>query len=319
MPARKSSRTSPAKPAPRSAQPAPSEEIVDPIWLLKGLGLTLIAAIICAWLALCLLYYQGSWQLVLHHSPTVDVTPASAGIPFEEVRFDTAETGQPRLSGWWIPAAPDARYAYATVLYLHDGSGSLSAAVPTLKLLHTAGLNIFAMDYRGFGRSEHAGHPTSGTMTEDASASLTYLLTTRHLPASAIVLYGSGLGGSLAANLALGHADIPAVILDNPDPDPTATAIAAHPSGIVPIRLLYHEHFDIAGPLSTLRTPKLLIDGGPNARPTPGQLAQLENLFRTATSPHLAVSLPAQGFESPYEDTLARFLDQYLPTRPPAH
>ena len=88
---------------------------------------------------------------------------------------------------------------------------------------------------------------------------------------------------------------------------------------MVPIRLLYHEHFDIAGPLRSLATPKLLISGGPNARPTEAQLAQLQSLYRTAHSPSLDVALPAANDTSAYLGALTRFLDQYLPASVPGH
>ena len=329
MPPRRSSqKPAPTRTPPRPNHPPPQQaalEIVDPVWLAKAFGLTLLAAIVCAWLALCLLYYQGSWQLVLRPSKVIDRTPATLNIPFEDVRFDASETGQPRLTGWWIPASPatgpeqpqpPAKYASDTILYLHDGTGSLSAAVPTLALLHAAGINIFALDYRGFGHSDASSHPTSPTMAADASAALSYLISTRHIPADAIVPYGTGLGGSLAAGLARNHGDLPALIVDNPDPEPTRTAIAAHPSGIVPIRLLYHEHFEIAGPLSSLPTPKLLIAGGPNARASEEQVRQLQTLFRSAANPAISVILPTQDYAQAYTAALSRFLDQYLP---PAH
>ena len=296
--------------------------MVDPRWLLKALALTAVAGVFCAWLALCLLYYQGSWQLVLRPSKTVDTTPGALNIPFEEVRFDSSETGQPRLTGWWIAATPSegagafqstAKYAADTVLYLHDGTGSLSSAVPTLGLLHSAGINVFAVDYRGFGHSDASSHPTSETMVADSEATLSYLVETRHLTADRIVAYGTGLGASLAVSLAKNHGAMPAVIVDNPDPDPTRTAIAAHPARVVPIRLLYHEHFEVAGPLASLPTPKLLISGGPNARNSGREAGQVEALFRSAASPAISVVLPPADYKAAYGEALSRFLDQYLP------
>ncbi len=290
------------------------------MWLLKALGLAAVAAVICAWLALCLLYYLGSWRLVLHPSRTVDRSPASLDLPYEEIQFDATETGQPRLTGWWIPATPSApspqptgKYAADTILYLHDGSGSLASSLPTLALIHAVGINIFAIDYRGFGRSEGPGHPTSSTMSGDSSSALQYLLATRHIPAGAIIPYGQGLGASLAVELAKSHPDLPAVILDNPDPDPVATAVRAHPSHLVPIRLLYHENFEISAPLAALRTPKLLIVAGANGQGNGQTPAMVNALFRSAASPKFSVTLGEQNPDTAYHVALGRFLDQYLP------
>ncbi len=64
-------------------------DVVDPAWLLKALGITVVAAVICAYASLCLLYYQGGWQLLLHPSHEVGTTPANAGLGYSDVRFDS--------------------------------------------------------------------------------------------------------------------------------------------------------------------------------------------------------------------------------------
>jgi pimeloyl-ACP methyl ester carboxylesterase len=319
-------RKPPATPLVRP-QPKTTFEVVDPIWLAQALALSLIAALVCAWLTLCLLFRLGEWQLVLHPSRTIDRTPANLNLSYEPIRFDALETGQPRLTAWWLPAQstpqpgaqlsfqPIPKYAAFTVLYLHDGAGSLSATLPALARLHQAGLNIFAIDYRGFGQSDASDHPTEARMAQDTAAALTYLITTRHIPAQNIIPYGAGLGASLAANLAHAHPELPAIILDNPDPDPTATAIASHPSHLIPVRLLFHERFDIAAPLATLTTPKLLIIGGPNSTNTPTDIHALQTLSRHAASPTFTITLPPTNNEAIYQNTLTRFLDEYLPTR----
>ncbi|MGA1981428.1 MAG: alpha/beta hydrolase [Acidobacteriaceae bacterium] len=302
-------------------------EVVDPIWLVKALALSLIAAVICVYATLCLLVYQGEWQLVLHPVRAIDRTPASAGLDFEDVRFGAAETGQPRLTGWWIPAQtappPGAalslqtipKYADYTVLYLHDGSGSLSNTVPMIARLHQAGLNVFAIDYRGFGASDASMHPSDARMAEDAAAAFDYLTSTRHIRARNLIPYGSGLGAYPAVELAGAHPELPAVILDNPDPDPASTAAAWHPSHIIPVLLLFGKSFAIAGPLATLATPKLLIAGGPAAVSAARDINQLQAMFQQAASPRFAVTLPPADSENAYQAALSRFLDQYLSSR----
>jgi pimeloyl-ACP methyl ester carboxylesterase len=306
-------------PARSSAQSPPI--VVDPVWLAKALGVSLLVALLCVYATLCLLVYQGAWQLVLHPVTTVTDTPAKVGVNYKDVRFGAADTGQPRLTGWWIPAEstspssgqlslqPVPRYAGYTVLYLHDGSGSLQNTVPMLARLHSAGLNVFAIDYRGFGGSDNSAHPNDARMTEDTAAALDYLTSTRHIAARTIIPYGVGLGASMAANLALAHPELPAVILDNPDSDPAATAAAAYRSRLVPVRMLFGDSFDVSKPLATLATPKLLIAGGASA----ANAGQMESLFKNAASPKYTVELQSTDFEIAYQASLRRFLDQYLP------
>jgi pimeloyl-ACP methyl ester carboxylesterase len=291
-------------------QPKATVEVVDPVWLLKALGISFAAAVVCAWLTVCLLFYQGEWQLVLHPSRVVDRTPSSLGVGYEAVRFDAGETGEPRLTGWWAPALAGSKYGGLTVLYLHDGTGSLSATVPKVARLHAAGLAVFAFDYRGFGESDAAGHPTEARMEEDSAAALEYLAGTRHLAAGTVIVYGVGLGGSLAAGLARANPGIAALVVDNPDPDARATAVAAKPSRTVPVGLLFRERFEIAGALGVVKMPKLLIAGGPNFSGGAGRIEALQDLYRRAASPKFAVTLPVGGDDGEYRRAVLRFLDE---------
>ena len=149
-------------------------------------------------------------------------------------------------------------------------------------------------------------------MAEDAESALDYLSSTRHLPVRTILPYGTGLGAALATSLAAAHSELPAVVVDNPVPDPATAAEAAHPSRLVPVRLLFGHRFDIAGPIRKLSTPKLLIAGGPSSRK--GEQSSLQALFRDAASPKFAISLGSSNQPRDYEAALRRFLDQYVAT-----
>ena len=309
-------RSTPRKPlAPNRGTPP---ETVDPAWLIKALALCLVAALVCGYATLCFLYYQGAWQLILHPARTVARTPAAVGLPYTDVRFGASETGQPRLTAWWIPAEssnqPGAGYAAFTILYLHDGSGSLADTVPVLASLHRIGLNAFAIDYRGFGASDASVHPSEARMAQDAAAALDYLTATRHILARNIIPCGTGLGASLAANLARNHPDLRAIVLDNPDPDPLSSA--ARRSRFIPVRLLSGHPFDIARAISTLATPKLLIAGGSSFAGATRDPGNLQSLFQQAASPRFTVTLPPGNGEGAYQSTLSRFLDQYVPAQP---
>src|ERR1700753_1815494 len=104
-----------SKPArPISPQPAPPD-VVSPIWLVKAIALTIVAALFCGYLTLCLLFYQGQWQLVL--PPPPPRPPPTPTTPSELTRLGPDESATPQLPGWWIPAAPGSRYAPITILF----------------------------------------------------------------------------------------------------------------------------------------------------------------------------------------------------------
>ncbi len=284
-------------------------DLIDPRWILKALAIVLVVALLCAWGTLCLLWYQGQWQLVLHPSRTVATTPASLGLNFTELHFDDDATGLPQLNGWLIPASGSTTTPSApTALILHSADGSIgargsdSAALPRALLLHNAGLNVLLFDYRGYGRSV-GQHPTQTTMQQDADAALNFLISTQHLAPSQIILYGQGIGASLAVQLAAQHHDIPAIILDAPDGDLTDRVAHDPHSSLVPARLLFHEDFPLAQPLRTLTTPKLLISYT-NAQHPPTALAN-------AADPKTTIELPSPN-DPELLPAIQRFVDLYV-------
>lgn len=216
----------------------------------------LLAAIACAWLTLCLLYWQGSWQLLYHPKAAITRTPANAGLAFEQVHFAATETGVTQLTGWWLPA-PEARF---TVLYLHGADGNLSETVDTLASLHRKNLAVFAIDYRGYGQSQPSRpHPSEQQLRQDTEWALTWLTVTRNIPAKSIVVFGSGLGANVAAELAADHSELAGVILDQPSADATEPIFQDPRSRLVPARLLVSDRYDLFGPAARLQTRSLWI------------------------------------------------------------
>jgi pimeloyl-ACP methyl ester carboxylesterase len=236
---------------------APQNPLASGRWVLGALAGTLLLAVLCVYITFCLLFWQGQWQLVFKPSPTITATPASLGLTYDEIRFDATETGTLQLYGWWIPAQTGTPNA-ATLLVLHDGSGSLSDALPQLQTLQPLDLNIFAFDYRGFGKSMNI-HPSEKSTNADAEAAWRYLTETRHLAASTIVLDGAGLGAAIAAETARRHPQAPALILEDPRPPVLDSLQLDRSMHLLPIRLLFHDRFDPASTLAILRTPKLLL------------------------------------------------------------
>jgi pimeloyl-ACP methyl ester carboxylesterase len=274
------------------------------MWLVKAIAATIVAALFCGYLTFCLLFYQGQWQLVLHPTRTSSAPASIAGIPYELIHFGLDESATPQLAGWWIPSAPGARYAHTTILFLPGSDGSLADSIPTLASLHNIGLNVFAFDYRGYGQSTPT-RPSQLNMTSDADSALRYLTKSRAIPDSQIIPYGTGVGAALATELAADHTSVPGLVLDAPRADLLQIAQRDPRSRLIPISLLFHERFPLATPLSTLKTPKLLIS----------RTTSPDESFLHASDPKLTVELPSPS-ETLYSQTLTRFLDQYLPPAP---
>jgi len=292
------------KPNRRNAPQPKPPEVVSPAWLVKALALTIVAALFCGYLTLCWLFYQGQWQLVLHPSRTSASPNSIAGISYELIRFGPDDSATPQLSGWWIPSDPGGRYAHTTILFLADGNGSVADSIPTLASLHNVGINVFAFDYRGYGQSAPI-RPNQQSMTHDADSAWRYLTTSRAIPAKQIIPYGTGVGASLATALAAAQTTIPALILDTPRADLLDVARRDPRATIIPVRLLFHERFPLAAALTKLHTPKLLLS----------RSTSLDQTFLTAADPRMTVELSSPSAVL-YNQSLTRFLDQYLPPAP---
>ena len=279
---------------------APQQPLTNPRWLFTGLAATLGVAVVCVYVAFCLLFWQGQWQLVFKPSPAITATPASIGLKYDDITFDATETGVLQMNGWWIPADNTAPYAADTLLFMHDGSGSLSSTVPQLLALHELGINIFAFDYRGFGKSAHL-HPSEASTNQDADAAWNYLVDTRHLSPSSIALDGGGLGAAIAAETARRHPQAPAVILEDPRPPVLATLESDARLKLLPVRLMFHDRFDPASTLAHLSTPKLFLYSAHGSE---------QRYYDQAVQPREKATLRTAA---DYVNSMRSFLGKYLP------
>ena len=292
------------QPPPSSQPPAPPE-VVSAGWLARAFLVTVVVALLCGYLTFCLLFARGQWQLVLHPVRTTALPDLVDGTYPQPLRFGTDESGQPQLSGIWMAADATGRYRHLTVLYLPSGDGSLQAATATLSGLRELGLNVFAFDYRGYGSSA-PGHPSQTRMEADAARALTYVLTTRQTPENRVVLYGSGVGGFLAARLALQHPAIPALVVDAPRLHIEEDVRHDPRLRLLPVRLIFHEGFPLEPLLETLTTPKLILSRSATEPPE----------LQRAADPKMTVALPEGSAGELFSRSLGRFLDLYAPPTP---
>lgn len=289
----------PAKRFQPRPQPVGPPEVVDPGWILKAAGAVVALGVVCSYITLCLFFYAGQWQFVLHPSRTVGQTPASVGLAFQPVRFGSDVSGKPQLSGWWIPSdSPSDPVA----LMLHGQSGSMSDALVSAKALHDARLNVLLFDYRGYGQSG-GRHPSEAMMRDDAAQALRFLTETREIPLRQVVVFGKDLGASLAVRLCAANPQIAGLILEDADGDTSSRVEADQRSRIVPVSLLFHERFPLADPLHTLRTPKLLISLTSREAPVAAQ---------RAADPKITAELAPGADDTQVARVIRRFLDTYI-------
>ncbi|MFH0732977.1 MAG: alpha/beta hydrolase [Candidatus Omnitrophota bacterium] len=124
----------------------------------------------------------------------MEFTPDFANLPYEDVYITTQDNV--KINGWFIPG-DNAKY---TLLFCHGNAGNISHRLEKIIILRDIGVNIFIIDYRGYGNSE--GSPSEKGLYIDARAAYDYLVNTRKNAPENIIIYGESLGGAVAVDLA---------------------------------------------------------------------------------------------------------------------
>jgi pimeloyl-ACP methyl ester carboxylesterase len=284
--------------------------VVSGRWLLAAVSITLAAAAVCAWCTLCLLFWQGGWQLLYHPELTLARTPASIGLAFDPVGFASTEAGEPLLKGWWISASQNnqtARFSRYTVLYLHGQNGNLANALNALDTLHTTGVNVLAFDYRSYGQSQFA-RPSETHWRQDAEWALRYLTGTRHVAPGSIVVDGDNLGANLALEIAADHPELGGVVLRQPLDTPVNAIFSDPRARLVPARLLVRDRFDLNAAAARLRIPSLWFIETPAQ--VQARMPMNPDAFQRVTAPKMLVELAnLPSAENDSELALSRWLD----------
>jgi fermentation-respiration switch protein FrsA (DUF1100 family) len=172
-----------------------------------------------------------------------------AALPVEDVWLRAADGV--RLHAWWI-AAPGAEF---TFLAFHGNAANLANRAEIYQLLRELPANVFAAEYRGYGRS--AGTPDEPSLYRDAEAAYDYLIRQRNIAPGRIIAFGGSLGTAVAADLASKRA-VAGVVLEAPFPSARAVARRLYPF-LPGLGLVLRAKFDTAAKLANIRAPVLVI------------------------------------------------------------
>ncbi len=173
------------------------------------LTLALIVAVLYVAVSAYLYFRQESLIFFPQTLPADYEFPYAA--PFEEV-FLTAEAGEEQVILHALHFFADADEPKGIVLYLHGNGSTLGELGDEAAILTEQGVDVFMIDYRGYGKS--SGRLNSeADLFADSDAAYDYVAA--RFPDSQIVLYGRSLGTGLATRLAALH-DVRLLILEAP-------------------------------------------------------------------------------------------------------
>jgi pimeloyl-ACP methyl ester carboxylesterase len=209
-------------------------------------------------------------------------TPASVQEVYLRVGDETAAE---RIHAWWWPAdEPGA----PVVLYLHGVRWNLTGHVNRMSQLRRFGFSVFAIDYRGFGKSD-GELPSEATVYEDARVAWKWLV--EHEPdASRRYIYGHSLGGAVAVDLAAqisgSTAGARGLIIESSF---TSLPELVSESGYGWLPPLLSQKFDSVGKIREITMPVLIVHGADD-RYVPASLSSA--LFAAAPQPKRLLLVP---------------------------
>lgn len=226
----------------------------------------------------------------------IEFTPAFLGLSFEDVYIKTGDNIQ--INGWFIPAE-NAKY---TLLFCHGNAGNIGHRLEKIALLRKARLNIFIIDYRGYGRSQ--GKPSERGIYLDARAAYDYLVNKQGIAPEDIVLYGESLGCAAAIHLAR-EAKAGALIVESGFSRGRDMAKRIYP--FLPA-FLFSDNFDNLSKIKKIKAPKLFIHSK-NDEIVPLSLAK--RLYSAAPQPKCFTELIG-GHNTAFLDSQQRYVSSIV-------
>ena len=251
-------------------------------------------------------FFMQSSLLYYPNLPTRDhiATPELLGLEYQDVEFISEDNV--KLHGWFIPADDTT----TTLLFFHGNAGNISHRLESIKIFHSLGLNVFIIDYRGYGKSE--GEITEQGSYMDAKAAWIYLINNKGYDGKDVIIFGRSLGASIAAWLA-SQVTASGLILESSFS--SVISMGQHLYPFLPVRWLTRFNYDTAAYLKNVTYP-VLVAHSKQDDIIPYEQGQL--VFEAALEPKIFLSMKGDhnnGYRvsgSAYINGLRNFIDEKL-------
>ena len=246
-----------------------------------------------------------SWENSLLYFPSRELasSPQAHGLRADELTLAT-DDGE-RLSGWWIHGE-----GKRAVLFFQGNAGNAADRLERARILNDRfGLDVFLVDYRGYGRS--TGSPSEEGLSRDARA-IYQAARARGFAPDRIVLFGESLGSAVAIELAA-EAPVGAVVLETPFLSLRDMAREHYPW--VPA-LLIRSRFDNAARVPSIAAPKLFLVAERDEIVPP---EQGRRLYELASAPKALFVIPGAHHNDTYAaggEAYWKTLGDFLAARP---
>jgi fermentation-respiration switch protein FrsA (DUF1100 family) len=180
--------------------------------------------------------------------PTRDYEAAPGDFGLRAETLEIPSSDGVRLAGWWIRGVGS-----TALLYFHGNGGNVSHRLERTKMLvDSLGLDVFLVDYRGYGKS--SGAPSEAGLCADGEG-IYEAARARGFTPDRIVLFGESLGGAVAVETAL-KKPARAIILEAPFLSIPKMARTIYP--FLP-SFLVRTKFDNETKIGRVGIPKLIV------------------------------------------------------------
>lgn len=138
-----------------------------------------------------LLLAQGCTNLFFNPQKEFAANPTVSANEYKNVYFMSSDGV--RLHGWFIKAKAGKK---GTVIFLHGYSQNISIQIDKVLWLTSEGYDVFAFDYRGYGRSN--GTPSLEGVHKDTNAAFKTIFDMAGTKGGKVFVLGQSLGGAIA-------------------------------------------------------------------------------------------------------------------------
>ena len=171
----------------------------------------------------------------------------------EEVAFKS-EDGTQLFGAWFRSEQPNQA---KTIVYFHGNTGDMDYNMSQVDALYALNLNIFTLDYRGYGKSE--GEPSHDGVIADGRAAVELVMAEEGLESEDLGIVGLSLGGFVATHVSLDH---PPGALITHDMFADANSFYDLNTGLnIPSGWMFNDPFDNLTAVSQLDVPYLITHG----------------------------------------------------------
>ena len=226
-------------------------------------------------------FQQASQRAIFTPSNFIKKDPSYYQLQFENIKINTSDGSS--LHGWFIPSSK----SIATVLFFHGNAGNISNRLEELSVWHKISVNVFIIDYRGYGKSK--GILSEKGIYLDAQAAYDYLIEEKKIPANKIVCFGRSLGGAAAIYLASCQ-NIGSLIVCSAFTSLEGLINSIFPNWLaVVLRKIITMNFASIQRIQKVNCPVLFLHGGDDAL-IPAKLGKI--LYEKARSPKMWYLVP---------------------------